>query len=119
MTGRTIDRMYPERPPVADDAAPCSRSQDLRGERVHGVSFALRRGEILGVGGLAGQGQRDLFMTLFGARKQAGGRDVVDGRRARIRKPSDAIRVRIGDRARARGPQDRGPDAADVACATT
>ena len=71
MTGRTIDRMYPERPPVADDAPAVLEVRDLRGERVKGVSFALRRGEILGVGGLAGQGQRDLFMTLFGARKRA------------------------------------------------
>ena len=36
---------------------------------MEGISFELRRGEILGVGGLAGQGQRELFMSLFGARQ--------------------------------------------------
>jgi ribose transport system ATP-binding protein len=96
MTGRTIDRMYPERPPVEDDAPAVLEVRDLRGERVNGVSFALRRGEILGVGGLAGQGQRDLFMTLFGARKRAGGETRVNGEVRRIRKPSDAIRLRMG-----------------------
>jgi ribose transport system ATP-binding protein len=48
------------------------------------------------VGGLAGQGQRDLFMTLFGARKLVGGEVRINGRPQRIRKPSDAIRLRIG-----------------------
>jgi ribose transport system ATP-binding protein len=96
MTGRTIDRLYPELPDVADDAPAVLEARDLRGERVQGVSFALRRGEILGVGGLAGQGQRDLFMTLFGARKLTGGEIWINGEARRIRKPSDAIRLRIG-----------------------
>ena len=77
MTGRTIDRMYPDRPPLdPDDATPCSRCSDLRGDARQPVCrSSLRRGEILGIGGLAGQGQRDLFMTLFGARKASRRRD--------------------------------------------
>ena len=97
MTGRTIDRMYPEAPPIPDDAPPVLEVRDLRGERVGGVSFALRRGEILGVGGLAGQGQRDLFMTLFGARSASGGE--IARRRPAARasaSPADAIRHGIG-----------------------
>ncbi len=38
----------------------------LRG-KLTGVSFKLRRGEILGLGGLHGQGQSDLLRALFGA----------------------------------------------------
>jgi ribose transport system ATP-binding protein len=96
MTGRTIDRLYPELPAVSDDAPAVLDVRDLHAEQLGGVSFALRRGEILGVGGLAGQGQRDLFMTLFGASKASGGEIRVDGRPRRIRKPSDAIRHRLG-----------------------
>jgi ribose transport system ATP-binding protein len=96
MTGRTIDRMYPERVALPADAPVVLEVRDARSERVQGVSFALRRGEILGVGGLAGQGQRDLFMTLFGARKLTGGETLVNGQARRIRKPSDAIRLRLG-----------------------
>ena len=74
MTGRTIDRMYPEQPAVADDAeAVLETERPAAASGSSGVSFTLRRGEILGVGGLAGQGQRDLFMTLFGARRSARG----------------------------------------------
>ncbi|HEY1366427.1 MAG TPA: sugar ABC transporter ATP-binding protein [Gaiellaceae bacterium] len=96
MTGRTIDRLYPDPTPVQAESPVVLEVRDLEGERVRGVSFALRRGEILGVGGLAGQGQRDLFMTLFGARKAASGEIVVDGSARRIRKPADAIRLRMG-----------------------
>jgi ribose transport system ATP-binding protein len=96
MTGRTIDRLYPDREPLAAGAAPVLEVRDLRGAQVDGVSFALRKGEILGIGGLAGQGQRDLFMTLFGARKATGGEIRIDGKARRIRKPSDAIKHGLG-----------------------
>jgi ribose transport system ATP-binding protein len=96
MTGRTIDRMYPDRPSLPADANAVLEVEDLRGTTVRGVSFVLRRGEILGVGGLAGQGQRDLFMTLFGARKAAGGEIKVAGKPQRIRRPADAIKLGMG-----------------------
>jgi ribose transport system ATP-binding protein len=96
MTGRTIDRMYPEVPALDAEPSVVLDVRELQGERVSGVSFKLHHGEILGIGGLAGQGQRDLFMTLFGARKSAGGEIRVDGKPARIRRPSDAIKHRMG-----------------------
>jgi ribose transport system ATP-binding protein len=96
MTGRTIERMYPELPPAAADAPVALEVRDLRGARVGGVSFRLGKGEILGIGGLAGQGQRDLFMTLFGARRAIGGEIVVGGKNVRIRNPHDAIEAGLG-----------------------
>ena len=92
MTGRTIDRMYPDRPAVDEGAEVALRAQDLGGDGLHGVSFELRRGEILGVGGLAGQGQPELFLSLFGARKLSRGQVEIGGKRARLRSPADAIR---------------------------
>jgi ribose transport system ATP-binding protein len=96
MTGRTIDRMYPDRPRVADDAPVVLQAEQLTGAGLRGVSFELRRGEILGVGGLAGQGQAELFLTLFGARKLSRGQISVGGERVRLRKPSDAIERGLG-----------------------
>jgi len=92
MTGRTIDRMYPDKPAPAGDADVVLEAEELRDDVLDGVSFKLRRGEILGVGGLAGQGQGELFMSLFGARRTSRGQISVRGRRARLRKPADAIR---------------------------
>ena len=92
MTGRTIDRMYPDRPAVDEGAQVALRAHDLGGDGLHGVSFELRRGEILGVGGLAGQGQPELFLSLFGARKLSRGQVEIGGKRVRLRSPADAIR---------------------------
>jgi ribose transport system ATP-binding protein len=91
MTGRTIDRMYPDKAAPPGDADVVLEAEGLRDDVLDGVSFQLRRGEILGIGGLAGQGQPELFMSLFGARR-ARGRISVRGRPARLRRPADAIR---------------------------
>jgi len=104
MTGRTIDRMYPDRPPVPEAADVALRAESLGDDVLDGVSFELRRGEILGVGGLAGQGQAELFLSLFGARKPSRGRLVLGGKRVRLRSPADAIK---GGLAIALVPEDR------------
>ncbi len=95
MSGRSFEGTYPDVTTVAvTDSA--LRVEHLRGGRLRDVSFDLRRGEILGVGGLAGQGQRDLFLTLFGAQRAAGGALYADGRPITVRRPRDAIRAGLG-----------------------
>jgi ribose transport system ATP-binding protein len=41
--------------------------QDLRTRTLQGVSLNVRDGELLGIGGLQGQGQADLLLAIFGA----------------------------------------------------
>jgi ribose transport system ATP-binding protein len=107
MTGRTIDRAYPQPPPLAGDAPPVLEVKGLAADGVRDVSLTLHRGEILGIGGLAGQGQRELFMTLFGARRATGGEVLVGGRPRRLRRPADAVRAGMGI---ALVPEDRKAD---------
>jgi ribose transport system ATP-binding protein len=60
------------------------------GHRLRDVSFDLREGEILGVGGLQGQGQSTLLLALFGILRSRG--EVwLNGRRAHIRSPHHAL----------------------------
>jgi len=60
--------------------------------RVEGpVSFAVRRGEVVGLAGLAGAGRTELLEWLFGAGRQTG-QVFVNGRPVRVRTPLDAIR---------------------------
>jgi len=47
--------------------------------RVNGVSFSLREGEILGVAGVAGNGQSELLEALAGIRPFSGGEILIDG----------------------------------------
>lgn len=57
------------------------------------VSFALRRGEILGIAGLVGAGRTELALTLFGAAPSASGRVTVKGLPVQARSPREAIRA--------------------------
>ena len=52
---------------------------DRRHEAVPGVSFDIRAGEILGVAGVAGNGQDELVEAIVGLRKPLGGRVALDG----------------------------------------
>jgi ribose transport system ATP-binding protein len=62
------------------------------GHRVRDVSLDLARGEVLGITGLEGQGQDELFAILAGDRRAADGEIVANGRRLAARHPHDAIR---------------------------
>jgi ribose transport system ATP-binding protein len=91
--------------PVARPSAePRLVVQNLVSRRLHGLSFTLHRGEILGLGGLQGQGQSSTLRGLFGADPLLGGRIHLDGKTLQLRKPADAIRVGLayvsGDRGR-------------------
>jgi ribose transport system ATP-binding protein len=94
MTGERIETLYPKLP-ERPQAAPALEVHSLVGSRVNDVSLALRRGEIVGVGGLAGHGHRELFFMLFGAERSSGGHIDVDGRKVSIRSPRDALRAGI------------------------
>jgi len=69
------------------------RVSDLgRGTALHDISFELKKGEILGIGGLAGQGQRELMLALSGFYPDITGRVELDGRRLRLTHPAEAVR---------------------------
>lgn len=75
----------------------------LRGPGLRGVDLSLAAGEVVGIGGLQGQGQSVLIRGLAGLQKVAG--DVLlDGLPVRLRSPHQAARQGIvfisGDRAR-------------------
>lgn len=67
-----------------------------RGDRVRGVSFAIRRGEVLGLTGLVGAGRTETARLIFGADRRDGGTISLDGRLLDIRHPRDAIAAGIG-----------------------
>ncbi len=55
------------------------------------ISFELRRGEIVGLGGLVGAGRTDVARAIFGVAPAASGTMEVGGRRVVISDPSEAI----------------------------
>jgi len=60
-----------------------------------GVTFSLRAGEILGVGGLVGSGRSEIAACLFGAAKPTNGEIRIKGEKVRFESPADAIKSGI------------------------
>jgi ribose transport system ATP-binding protein len=95
MANRDIRDHYP--PPTRTRGAEILRVEGVsRGARLRDVSFALHRGEILGVAGLLGAGRTELARVVFGADVPDAGRVIVDGRPLRPGQPADAIRAGVG-----------------------
>jgi methyl-galactoside transport system ATP-binding protein len=59
------------------------------------VSFQVRKGEILGIGGLVGAQRTELMEAVFGLRKIAEGQIFIDGKEVTIHSPSEAIRHKM------------------------
>ncbi len=91
MIGREISQVYPPKPPVAPDIRPALEIGNLSwGERLHELSFTVGRGEVVGLGGLDGQGQRSLLLALFGVLRDVKGTIAVGGHPVAIHSPADA-----------------------------
>ncbi len=58
---------------------PAHRATTAVGEAVSGVSFEVRRGEILGIAGVAGNGQDELVEAITGLRQPRSGAILLDG----------------------------------------
>lgn len=91
MVGRKIEDVfhYTPRPhgPVAMDV------KQLTGPGLREpVSFAVRKGEILGFFGLVGAGRTELLKLLYGATRATAGSISLNDESIRIRQPNDAIR---------------------------
>ena len=71
-------------------------AHNLHTKNVRGVSFAVHRGEILGLAGLGGCGIDDIFATLFGLQGMDAGEVAIEGARVRLKTPRHAIRNGIG-----------------------
>lgn len=92
MVGRGVSDAPLGRAPRAGPAVMRVQGATRAGE-FHDVSFALHRGEILGITGLVGSGRSELLLALFGARPLGRGTVEVAGRPLRARSPADAIRA--------------------------
>jgi ribose transport system ATP-binding protein len=97
MIGREYHSVYPPKPDAVKDVEPVLEARNLSwGDRLHDISFTLKPGEIVGLGGLDGQGQRELLLSLFGVLRDLRGSILIDGKPVRIDSPGAARRQDIG-----------------------
>ena len=78
-------------PVLAVEPSVAVEVRGLRSGIAQDVSFTLRRGEVLGLVALEGQGQTDVFECLSGNRRPEAGEILVQGKARRFRHPHDAI----------------------------
>jgi ribose transport system ATP-binding protein len=95
MVGRRLVEKFPKEPVPTGPTI-----LEVRGLTAHNVfddiSFAVRRGEILGIAGLIGSGKTDVAHAIFGAIPSDAGDIILDGRPTRIRSPAEAIALGLG-----------------------
>lgn len=97
MVGQRIDDLFPPKPPVNPDAEPVLILKGFGWEdEVHDVNITLRKGSILGLGGLDGQGQNRILQGLFGLLKKSSGKVVLEGREISLSSPHQAKQPDVG-----------------------
>jgi inositol transport system ATP-binding protein len=91
MVGRELTELFPKEAAPIGEVVLSVRNL-TRKDIVEGVSFDLRRGEILGIAGLMGAGRTEVMEGIFGVHKLDAGEIVIKGKPVRINSPADAIK---------------------------
>ncbi|MCI8598927.1 MAG: sugar ABC transporter ATP-binding protein [Lachnospiraceae bacterium] len=97
MVGRELTNVYPARgnkpgEVVMEVKNLCS----IHANSFQNVSFTLRKGEILGFGGLVGAQRTELMEGIFGIRGVESGEIYINGKQVKIKRPIDAMKAGIG-----------------------
>ncbi|PDV85891.1 D-xylose ABC transporter ATP-binding protein [Rhizobium sp. H4] len=97
MVGREITQLYPDKLGAGETSDETILKVDgiSDGVRFHGVSFGLRKGEILGIGGLIGSGRTEIAEGICGLRPRTAGTVRLHGTAQPIRAYSDAVKAGI------------------------
>ena len=97
MVGRELTNVYPERKNEPGDVIlEVNDLCSIHANSFQHVSFNLRKGEILGFGGLVGAQRTELLEGIFGIRGIESGEIKINGTSVKIKKPSDAMKAGIG-----------------------
>lgn len=95
MVGREIKDLFPK--PEITLGAEVLRVEHLsRTGYFKDVSFAVKKGEILGLTGLVGAGRTEVVQTIFGIEKYDEGKIFLEGKEVTIKKPAEAMNLGIG-----------------------
>jgi rhamnose transport system ATP-binding protein len=91
MVGRSLDALFPKEEAELGDVVLRAEGLSRRGV-FSGVSFELRRGEIVGLAGFVGSGRTEVARAIFGIDRLDGGQLWIEERRFRPGSPRAALR---------------------------
>jgi ABC-type sugar transport system ATPase subunit len=95
MVGREITDVFPKAEAKIGDVLFEAKHITRADGKVRDVSIQVRRGEILGLGGLVGAGRSELVEGIFGMHKLSEGEITVSGQKVRVRTPADIIKHKV------------------------
>lgn len=96
MVGRDLTNRFPERNnKPAETVLKVEKLSSPFAKSFQDISFELRKGEILGIGGLVGAQRTELVEALFGMRMIASGEIYLNGKQVRIKSPEEAIKYKM------------------------
>lgn len=96
MVGRELTNLYPERFNTPGDVVfEVKNFTSIHSRSFRDIGFTLRKGEILGVGGLVGAQRTELMEGIFGIRALKSGSVYHNGKQIHINRPRDAIKKSI------------------------
>lgn len=90
MVGRKLTDIFPKAHHLPGETVLEIKNLSKQGSFT-GIHFGVRKGEILGIAGLAGAGRTPLMEAIFGIDRPDSGEIIIHGRKAGIRSPADAI----------------------------
>ena len=99
MIGREYSNVFPPKPRAAAgerSAGARGAQSDLDAAAERHLADASRAGEVVGLGGLDGQGQRELLLALFGVLRGVSGEVLIDGKPVTINSPRGAKADAVG-----------------------
>jgi methyl-galactoside transport system ATP-binding protein len=97
MVGRELTNVYPERTNTPGEVVMEVKGlSSIHEKSFQNVSFKLKKGEILGFGGLVGAQRTELMEGIFGIRNVASGEVYMNGKKLHIKHPIDAMNAGIG-----------------------
>ncbi|GAA4299404.1 galactose/methyl galactoside ABC transporter ATP-binding protein MglA [Anaerocolumna aminovalerica] len=96
MVGRELKNLYPPKSNIPEEVVLEVKGLTSISEKsFKDVSFQLRKGEVLGIGGLVGAQRSELFEAVFGIRGIKKGTITYKGKELKIKRPHDAIKQGI------------------------
>ena len=97
MVGRELTNVYPPKDnEIGDVILEVKDLCSIHEKSFQHISFKLRKGEILGFGGLVGAQRTELMEGIFGIRGVASGEIYIHGKKVNIKHPIDAMNAGIG-----------------------
>lgn len=92
MVGREITDVFPKLEAEIGDVLFEAKNIVRADNKVKDVSISVRKGEILGIGGLVGAGRSELVEGIFGMHKLSSGEIYINGKKIDVHSPKDIIR---------------------------